>query len=202
MIYLYDKAIVNDLRNSFNPKNVPDPVVKIIDPEGAVSLAAQIQNDEIKFPVVALFRDLNTPISDTMNFTRKHFGVDAAFDKENNIIYQERAIPIDLRYDITVLTTNLVDRDEIMRELMFKYSHMYFLTIQLPYECDRKIRFGIALNDDNAIESKSGTFENIQSGTLYQTILHLHCDGCVLVSYRKKLLERMAGELQIDDKHI
>lgn len=175
-------------------------MVRVVDPEAAIELAAQLQNDNIKFPIVAVFRDLNTPISESANFTRIRFGVNAITDPETNILYSERAIPIDLRYDITILTTNLADRDEIMRELMFKYTHMYFLTIELPYEYKRKVRFGIELDTDNAIESKTGTIENIQAGTLYQTILHLKCVGCVLVSYRRKLLERVDLDVQIEGK--
>ena len=31
LIYLYDKSIADDLRKSFNPENMPDPYVKVVD---------------------------------------------------------------------------------------------------------------------------------------------------------------------------
>ena len=45
MVYLYDNCIVDDLIRSFNPNSVDNPVVKVIGPEAAIGLAAQIKND-------------------------------------------------------------------------------------------------------------------------------------------------------------
>ena len=42
MIYLYDNAICDDLRKSFNPNNVPNPVVNVVSSEQVISIAAQI----------------------------------------------------------------------------------------------------------------------------------------------------------------
>ena len=85
MIYLYDKAIVADLKHSFNPDNVANPVVKVIDPENIVEVAAQIQNDEIELPIVALTRNPDTPIDRSRaNFTRMHNGVAAVINPDTN----------------------------------------------------------------------------------------------------------------------
>lgn len=198
MIYLYDEAITEDLKRSFNPNNVPNPVVKVIDPEGIVQLAAQIQNDEISFPIVALSRDPDTPIDETrMNFTRTHFGVANVFDPETNNLYYERVLPIELGYHLTILTTNTADMDELLKELMFKYMNMYFLTIKLPYESKRKIRFGVVPLFDS-IERTSGTIEYLQNGQLYQSILPLRCEGAVLVSYTPAHLRRLEVDVEAE----
>lgn len=201
MIYLYDEAITNDLIRSFNPENVADPVVKVVDPQAVFGLAAQIQNDEIKFPIVAITRDPDTPIDkDRSNFTRLHRGVQTVIDTDTNNIYYEKVIPIKLNYKLTVLTTNTVDMDEIVRELLFKYTQMYFLSIVLPYECNRKVRFGITIDPDSSIDRESGQAEYIEGGTLHQSIIPLKCEGCVLVSYTPAKLKRIEHEIETTTK--
>lgn len=185
MIYLYDNAIAKDLQNSLTAGSG----VRVVEPEDAIGIAAQLQNDEIKFPLVVLHRNPTTPVdTDRANFTRIHKGVSAAFDKESNNIYHEKSIPIDLRYAITVLTTRVADMDEIVKELLFKYYNMYFLTIELPYESRRKIRFGITVDSSEQIERSSSVKDYLASGTLHQTIIPLRCEGCILVSYTPRHL--------------
>ena len=198
MIYKYDDAICDDLRKSFNPDNVENPVVSVISSEVVTSIAAQIQNDKITYPIVALIRNPNSVQIDQsrMNFTRAHFGVSAVIDKETNNVYYEKALPITLEYSLTVLTTNIADQDEIIRELLFKYVNMYFLTIRLPYECDRKIRFGVRITGETDIDYSSGSPEYLQTGSLYQAIIPLHCDGCVLVSYTPAHLVRTTYDVE------
>ena len=197
MVYLYDRAIVDDLIKSFNPGEVDEPVVRVISPEQMVGLAAQIQNDNIKFPIVALSReyDLN---SDHPNSSWAQAGVVSVIDPKTNNLYYEKVIPIRLTYAMTILTTNQEDMDEIIRELVFKYTSEYFYTITLPYECNRRVRFGVRLeNSSGAVQSSSG--EYLETGRLYQSILNLVCDGAVLVNYTPAHLKRMTHEVAIDE---
>ena len=180
MIYLYDNVIAKDLENSL----ASGSGVRVVEPEDAIGIAAQLQNDDIKFPLVVLHRNPNTPVdTNRTNFTRIHKGVATVIDKETNNIYYEKAIPIDLKYAITVLTTRVADMDEIVKELLFKYYNMYFLTLELPYESKRKIRFGITIDQNEGIERSSSVKEYLANGTLHQTIIPLRCEGCMLVSY-------------------
>lgn len=198
MIWVYDKAIVKDLEQSFASEEGA-PVVKIVDPEHIVELAAQIQEDSVKFPIVALSRPDNWKLDkERMNFTRMHKGVTALLDEKTNNLYYEKAVPIDLRYDLTVLTTNTPDMDEILRELIFKYISMYFLTVKLPYEGKRKIRFGIGIDPDSNIDSDSKEGDYLGSGKLHQSTIHLKCDGCVLVHYTPAHLVKHELEAEVD----
>lgn len=202
MIWVYDNAIVKDLEQSFNTGNTGTPVVKVISPENIIGIAAQIKNDDVTFPIVALNRDPNTPIDDTRyNFTRAQFGVPAGIDTETNILYSERAIPIDLKYEMTILTTNTADMDEMIKELIFKYTGQYFLTAELPYESKRKIRFAIEIPAGSNIEKSSASSEYSSSGTLYQSIIQLHCKGCVLISYTGRHLNRYELDTTIGIKN-
>ena len=131
MIYLYDDAIVDDLRKSFQvPDGSSEPVVKVVDPEGIPSLAAQVQEDKIQFPIIALKRRPGVTIdTDRTNFTRIKKGVQSVIDPATNQLYYEKAVPIVLEYEMSVLATRTADQDELVRELLFKYTSMYFLTI-------------------------------------------------------------------------
>ena len=84
MIYLYDNAIADDLKASFNPDNVPNPVVKFVSAEQIIGIAAQKQNDNIQFPLVSLARKPNSVQIDKqrMNFSRAHFGIASVLDNE------------------------------------------------------------------------------------------------------------------------
>lgn len=196
MLYLYDKALVSDLERSFNPMSVPNPVVRVVDPESVIGIAAQLQNDEISFPIVAVIRGKDIPIDTSLtNFTRMHKGVCTVMDTETNTLYYEKSIPIKLSYSITVLTTNTADMDEIVRELLFKYVQMYFLTIKLPYESDRKARFGVRINADG-ISRSSAVVEYLGSGQIYQTIIPVECDGCVMLHYTPVHLKRVGYDVE------
>ena len=195
MLYKYDNAIVDDLKRSFNPENVPNPVVSVISPDQIVGLAAQLQNDSIKLPIIALTRNQEQIDSNRTNFTSMHRGVATVIDNETNELYHEKVIPITLSYNLTIITSNTADMDEMIRELMFKYINMYFLTIKLPYESDRKIRFGVSLSKDSEIDRTSGVSEYRSEGKLYQSILTLNCEGTVLVSYTPVKLKRLEYEI-------
>ena len=198
MLYLYDEAIAEDLRNSFNPSGSMNPVVKVIDSEAITQIVAQIQEDQITFPLVVLTRHEDTPIDESRtNFTRMHKGVAAVIDTETNNLYYEKVIPIKLSYDLTVLTTNTADMDELVRELLFKYIEMYFIAFTLPYECKRKVRFGINIDPNSDISRKSGSFDYIDGGKLHQSIITLKCEGAVLVSYTPSKLQRLSNEAEV-----
>lgn len=208
MIYLYDNAIVNDLKKSFNPNNVPNPVVSVIGPEESIGIAAQIQDDKLSFPIISLVRNTTVAIDQTRrNMSWEHFGVSSVYDSKTNTEYREKVIPISLDYDLNIYTTNVVDTDEIVKELLFKYVSQYFLTIELPYESKKKVRFGVVV-DRGSIDTRSTTSGHLSEGTLYGTTIKLICEGCVLVSYTPRKLSRVVidktvvtGRSNFDDEY-
>lgn len=193
MLYLYDNAIVEDLRQSFNQDNTSEPVVCVVPPENIISIAAQLQEDKIKFPIIAVSRAKNVPVDNTLaNFTRMHEGVATVFDKENNILYHEKAIPIKLEYTLACMSTNTADIDELIRELLFKYTSQYFLTIKVPYESKRRIRFGVRVNPDEEVEWYTTSADYLESGKLHSAGIKLYIDGAVLLTYTPVKLKRTA----------
>ena len=149
-----------------------------------LAVIAQAKEDKLNFPIVALTREPDYQLDkQRMNFTAMHRGVQAVMDNETNNIYNERVIPITLDYSLTILTTNTADMDEITRELLFKYTTMFFLRINLPYEATRVIRFGIVVDREKSIERSSSSGEYLSTGQLYQSIIPLQCQGAVLLHY-------------------
>lgn len=184
MLYLYDNAIVADLRNSFNDE-YSRIFVKAVDPEAGISIAAQLQNDNISFPLICVVRSNEYSVdTELTNFSMMHRGVPSVFDKKNNIIYQEQSIPIKLSYTLTVICTNTADADELSRELIYKYNDMYYVSIELPYEDKRKIRFGLQLDTSSTIDRESGFVDYLSDGKLYEVRIPLTCIGARLFSYK------------------
>lgn len=189
MLWLYDESIADDLRKSFNT-SVIHPYVKVIDPDVNLSIAAQIQNDNISFPIICVVRDDNYQVdTDLTNFTAMHKGVATVIDNKTNNIYYEKSMPIKLGYSLNIIGTNTVDVDELVKEILFKYSDMYFLTIRLPYEGARKLRFGIEFDRQGSIERRSGVAEMINEGTLYETVLPFQTRGVRMITYTPKHLK-------------
>lgn len=189
MIYLYDSAIVDDLKSSLTDE--ANKNVFLTNEENYQGILAQIQEDTITYPLILLHREDDTPIKkELMNFTRYKFGVPCTFDNKTNNVYYERALPIDVNYTLEILSTNVADRDELARELFYKYISMYYLTIKLPYESDRKLRFGIQVDTDFGIKNESGSFDYIASGALYQSTIRLKTNGCVSLTYTARHVQR------------
>lgn len=200
MLWLYDNAICEDLRNSFDIGANQKPVVAVVPPEDILSIAAQVQDDKISFPVVAVEREKETPVNTSLtNFTKMHLGVTAVFDNETNNYYQEKSIPVNLAYNLVVMSTNTADIDEIIKELVFKYISQYFLTIRIPYESKRKIRFGVKLDTSRDIQWYSTTSNYLQEGKLHSAGIRLIIDGAVLLSYTPIKLRRMDADVEIVD---
>lgn len=196
MIYLYENRIIDDLRDSFDVDACQRPVVSVVPPDDIISIAAQVQDDLISFPIVALSREGGPSIdTDLTNFTRAHEGVATVFDNDKNNLYMEKVYPIKLGYELVVMATNTADIDEIVKELLFKYSSMYFLTLTVPYESKRKIRFGIVV-DNQDIEYYTTTSDYLKEGKLHSAGLHLRVEGAVLVSYTPVHLRRIDHEIE------
>ena len=196
MLWLYDEAICKDLQNSFQAGVDSQPVVRVIDPDHVMELIAQMKEDTITFPVVAVTRDPDWKVdTERTNFTRQHIGIASVIDPETNMLYYEKSIPIELGYHITIFATNTADMDELVKELLFKYLSMYFLTITLPYESGRKARFGVTCLADQ-ISRESSTANYLSEGKLYRTVIPLVTQGCCLLSYTPQALKRLETEIE------
>lgn len=200
MLWRYDDAIVTDLKKCFTPNGGGEPAVCVVPPEDVLSIAAQVQDDNIHFPVIAVSRETNVPVdSDLINFTRLHQGVATVVDKETNMLYYEKSMPLKLVYTLVCLGTNTADIDELIREILFKYTSQYFLSIKVPYESKRRIRFGVRVNPEEEIEWMTTTSNYLQDGKLHSAAIHLYIDGAVYLHYTPQKLRRLDMEFEIEN---
>lgn len=202
MLYLYDSAVIDDLKRTIDPTGEANPSVIMCTVENYQDIVAQMHEDKITYPLIILIRNDDMSIlKQNKNFARSMKGVPAEFDTKTNNIYYERAVPIDLQYTMYILCTNVADRDEIAREIYFKYLSMFYLHIETPYEAKRRIRFGIQLDEDAGINNESGAAEYTQTGAIYQTQLTLKTHGCVWLHYtpRHLQIETMSRDIKIEN---
>lgn len=198
MLWAYDDAIVKDLASCIDPQGKANNTIKMMGDEGMMGILAQLQDDRIEFPAIYLQRSAETPLDPARyNFTRTHVGVPCIFDADNNNVYVEKSVPIQLSYTVHVLTTNTADMDELIRELLFRYSSMYYITMTVPYESKRKIKFGMAINPDSAIRRNSGLTEYVQNGKLYESIFELQCQGAVMLHYTPRHLNGVISDVKV-----
>ena len=194
MIYKFDEAIVNDLKRTIDPEGGANPNVVCITIDNYQSTLAQMQEDKITYPIILLIRDDDIPVkTELLNFVRYKKGVPAVIDPQTNNVYYERAMPIDLRYTLQILSTNVADRDEVARELFFKYESEYYLHIETPYEVKRRIRFGVQVDRSFGIKNDSTSSDYLSEGKIYTATMELLTDGCVLLhnTPRHLKVERM-----------
>ena len=86
MLYLYDSAIIDDLKKSLTEE--ANQNVVLTDAENYPGILAQIQDDTITYPLILLHRDEDAPIkTDLMNFTRYKIGVPCVFDNKTKYIF-------------------------------------------------------------------------------------------------------------------
>ena len=202
MIYKYDSALVEDMKRTIDPDGGANPNVMCITIDQYQSVIAQLQEDKISYPIILLIRDDDIPIkTDLMNFVRYKKGVPAVIDPKTNNVYYERALPIDLRYTIQILTTNVADRDEISREIIFKYESEYYLHIESPYEVKRKMRFGVQIDRTFGIKNDSASSEYLAEGKIYITMMELLTDGCVMLNNTPRHLKvtKMSKDIGIEN---
>ena len=189
MLYLYDRALCDNLKASLT--DAANKNVFLTTVENYPGILAQMQEDTITYPLILLHREPDTPvIKELMNFSRYQFGVPCVFDNKTNTVFYERALPVDITYSLRIISTSVAETDELARELFYKYISMYYLTIQLPYESDRKIRFGVSVDMDYGIKKESSSAEYTQTGSLYQSTMMLKTEGCVSLTYTPRHLQR------------
>lgn len=201
MLYLYDEAIIADMREMLNVDENGNnlPVFMIGDDKDSVStVAAMLQEDKISFPIICFTRGDYGKDSSRSNFTWTHLGVSTVMDPETNLLYYEKRIPIKFDYTVSVYGVNQVQVDELVRELMFHYSDMFFLSILLPYESSAPIRFGVEMMPDSEVKTGSGVSEYYSSGALYESDFNITVLGAFLVNYTPVHLNRI--EVHTDAK--
>ena len=183
MFYLYDTAIVNDLRSIFEDHNI-----YICPPELVFKTIGRLNEDDIKMPMISLLRTGTSilPSQHPMRFG----GAVSDVDVEENTYETIRAIPIQINYLIDVWTKHREENDNIIRELIFYYMTHPTLQIDIPYGVDLKHNFNIFF--DSNIEDNSDIVDQPNHGEYFRQTLSIYTDDAYLwrgTSCKRTLLD-------------
>lgn len=188
MVYDYDNAIVQDLRNiTHNDKRN----IYIIPPEDYFDLNAMMNKDNIKLPLISLTRP-SWSLLDRKPQTMIFDGFLAEADKEKDLIKNIQAIPISISYQLDIWTNNRKENDMIMRELIWYYTLNPTLCVNIPYKnIDYPHEFNIFF--DNEIEDNSDIVEHKNQGRLFRQTIGFYTDD----AYLWKIKERRFTKLDV-----
>lgn len=185
MFYLYDDALIRTLRSWTGDGKITVNKYELLFP-----YRADVASDKVQLPIISVSRAspkiLNTnktPLSvDGMKFVE----TDPRKRNDRPIkIPRLRAIPVRLHYQIDVITRNLEENDNIIRELVFKFINNPTLKVDIPYKgCELSHKFNLMLSED--IEDNSDITEHLNLGETYRQTLDLFTDDAYLFSYSTK----------------
>lgn len=171
-MHLYDDAVVEKFKELFGTDKM-----FIIPPERAKDTIAQIEKDDVKFPLVSLDRKGFTIRDNAINWSASIMGLADSItdDGKANIMH---VIPIKINYQLDVYTADRVSCDEILRELIFYFTLHPTLMVKIPYGLNTRHKFNLFFNPD--IEDNSDTISHIEKGVLYRYTANLYTDDAYL----------------------
>lgn len=171
MIYLYEEAIVNNLRTLLG-----DDRVSIIASDELFRLVADKKEDTVKLPLVSLQRIDYKFGNITGNTSLTKRG--GKFVDNNGDLQQIQAIPIICRWQIDILSRYRKDNDNLTRELIFHYLNNPTLEVMLPYGIHRTHNFNIMY--DPIIVDNSDVSNHVNLGEKFRTTLTITSDDAYL----------------------
>ena len=141
MLYLYDKVIVDKFKKLFN-----DNRISIQPPENAIRYTAQLEDDNVNFPLISLNRTNWSIRGSDVNFAQSRTGVLNRVN-DNGTLSVMKILPIRLDYQLDVYTVDKLSNDEIYRELLFYFLNNPTLTVNIPYTLDTEHVFNLYFNE-------------------------------------------------------
>ena len=168
-IYKYEEAIVARMREITS-----DDRIIITPSENMINIIPRIQRDEIKLPLIHMIRQ-NWRLSNKNSHGMKMNGnindcfpmyVEQNHDYSSQIdgkIHRVHAIPIEFSHVYEVWTRTREENDEMIRELIWFFSTMSELEVDIPNGIDMKHVFTLELQpeiiDNTNIVSQKDTGE-------------------------------------------
>ena len=171
MIYLYEDAIIEDLRYQLG-----DSRISLLPPDTLFRSIADISgNDDVTLPLISLQRlgySLNEP---NHNNPESLDGFSYQIpQKDGSIKYiQVQRIPITCRWQMDIISRTRLDNDNLVRELLFYYTNNPTLRVMIPYGLNKEHKFSITINQD--IDDNSDIESHINRGEYFRTTIGLEC---------------------------
>lgn len=175
----YDDAIINKFRSIFI-----DNTIYILPVENAIRFSAQLNKDDVRFPMISTTRLGYSIRSQDVNFSAKMYGSFVTRDGQNNNIFAQ-TIPIRIEYQMDVFTVDRQSCDEIVRELIFFFAQHPTLQAHFDYGLNIDHNFNIYLNDE--IVDNSDTVEHVNNGVMFRNTLTFYTDDARLYRSKKQI---------------
>ena len=173
--YLYDEALVNNLRQIF-----ADTRIHLMEVNRAIEIIPRIDDDKFKLPLVTLSRTSWRVLSDNHNQSARFEGAVTEIHPYNDTTRIKRVqfIPMKLEYNLDIWTRTRRENDEIVRELFWYFLVSPTLTIKVPYDLDFDHNFNIFIEED--VEDNSDLAGQPSHGEYFRQTLHLYTDDAKL----------------------
>lgn len=189
MLQLYDDKLFDYFKETFKADVAVVPVSEYW------SVVSMHEEGQLQLPAIVLGRTTWTNARELESWVIARKGrTDRIHD---NKIINEQAIPVQLDYTITLLTTTQDDIDELTSEVLFCILNYPRLTIDLPYGSDRQIHAQIIQNGDLQDSSTRDKFS--ETGILYQEIIPIRVLGSNIININKHNLRYI--KLDVDVPH-
>lgn len=188
----YDDAIITKFREVFN-----DDTISILPVENAIRFSAQLQKDNVEFPMISTTRLGYSIRNNDVNFNAKMIGSFKGRNGLNDNIFAQ-VVPIRIEYQLDVFTVDKVDGDEIVRELIFFFLQHPTLKAHFEYGLNIDHNFNLFLNDD--IVDNSDTVNHVNTGVMFRNTLTFYTDDAILFRSKKQIQGDIKASVNIYNK--
>lgn len=171
MFYMYDTAIVDNLRSLVN-----DDRIYICPTDNVFRILARLDSDEIKLPIISLLRT-NITLLSSQHSMRFNGGI-AQINELTGDVDRLQSMPIRINYLLDVWTRTREENDNIIRELIFYYSTNPTLEVTIPYGLNIKHKFNLFFDDN--VEDNSDIVEHKNRGEYFRQTLSIYTDDAYL----------------------
>lgn len=175
MIYLYEEAIIADLRDQLG-----DSRVSILPPDILFRSISDLSgDDQVILPLISLSRVGYSFNEDPHNSPDTLDGSKFMEPTDNGTrYYQIQRIPITCRWQVDVISRSRLDNDNLVRELLFYYINNPTLRVKIPYGLNKEHKFNILINPD--IDDNSDIESHASRGEYFRTTFGITCNDANL----------------------
>ena len=176
--YLYDEAIVNNLRDI-----IGDSRISIMPVDNAMQVIPRMNDDTFSLPLVTLTRTSWRIHSQDVNHAAKYEGATSRIYngepyKHQTQIQKFQFVPMEISYALDVWTRTRAENDEFIRELFWYFMTSPTLQIKVPYELDFDHNFTLFVEEE--IEDNSDISRHSEQGEYFRQTIRLYTDDAKL----------------------
>lgn len=163
-VYWYDESIVNKLRTISG-----DNRIAVLPTDTLFRYVANLREDNVKFPLVALTR-LGYTIRQVNRVPASYQG--AQFGDKDGKVKEIQFIPIEINYQLDVITRSRLENDTFTDELLFYFINNPTLSVEIKKGANISHVFSMVFNpdvvDNSDIESHMSNGEYFRSTMTFQ----------------------------------